>query len=280
MKHTKINLELAVDSSFYIRPMSDLHYDSPHCDKKQLDYDLREANELEAWVYLNGDTVSALLPSDFKRFRNSATPEYARACDDILNRTKDEVVKLVKKYPRIKWAGIGYGNHEVSVLKHHHYDIIKEICKETGVPRCGYSGWINFKVVRKGSNSSKIFTLMYHHGFPTGEVNNGMPWAERWSSKKGSWDIFVYGHNHGCIHKPVPFSDLGWDGWEHYVDRRIINAGTYEKMEPLDEDEIGSYPEMKGKSMSYIGSSVVKVTLRRDKSKGRDLLRFERKVIT
>ena len=279
MKHTRIDLELAANQTFYISPLFDMHRDTPHHDHKALDRIMRERSALPNHYFIDGgDSDSLLLPTDAKRFRNSAQPEYARGLDSVLNATVKQNVAFYKRYPKANWAVKGYGNHEVSILKYHNFDIVEKVCEEVGINRGGYSGWISFVVARKNSNDRKAFTILYHHGFPTGEAEGGRAWARRYSSTMAGWQVFCYGHNHQLRAEPSVFTELGVNGYENTYYRYIVNAGTYEKNSPLN-DEIGSYTEVKGMGLKVIGSPLISVTLRRDVTDSkRDKMYFDYKV--
>ena len=275
MKHTRIDLELEVDKPFFISVISDAHRDSPHCDMKSLDRIVEERSELPNHYFVdNGDASSLLLPSDKKRFRPSGSPPEAALKDDVLNIATEKEIEFYNRHKKAKWAVKGYGNHEVSIIKYYHYDIVKAVCSQTGITRGGYSGWVSFVVHRKKSQSKKTFTLLYHHGHPTGEAEGGRAWARRYASTMSGWNVFAYGHNHQMRAEPFVFTELGVNGYENTYNRYIVNAGTYEKNSPLDE-EIGSFTEMKGMSLKVIGSPLISVTLRRNHTGKEDRLYFD-----
>ncbi len=151
----------------------DIHLDEPDFQKEVLVKELENAKKRKARIYMPGDVVSGILPSDKKRWSPSSSRD---TNDSILNEIVDMGTELLAPYADYI-DQIHMGNHEVSVLKYHHVDLIRLLVRELNKVRDvkkyglmkhgGYRGWIVHHFRQKGPSGESRgmnFSTYYFHG--------------------------------------------------------------------------------------------------------------------
>lgn len=193
--------------------MSDLHIGSVHTDYELIKKELQFAKEKGDRIAINGDVFDLILPSDHKRFKADVLHPRMLGRTNIVNEA-------------IKWAtelftpvvdlidGIGCGNHETALEKHHSYDPIlaliyelEKVRKAEGIiHHLGYTGFIDYRYRYKSrtqraktNSNSKRFVPYYHHGAGgSAPVTKGMIDFNR----KDVWvvaDAIWFGHKHNRL---------------------------------------------------------------------------------
>lgn len=176
--------------------LSDVHFDSPHSDRRRLRALLQEAQATGAGVFSFGDWFDAMQGRNDKRGdKSDLLPAYKSG--DYVNRLVDDSAEFLAPY-----AGnivfMGDGNHESALRKYLEVDILLLLAGRLNVCKMGYSGFVRFLFSRaggKGGNTSRV--MFFHHGAGGGgEVTQGIMRAQRQSAWVGDADIFVGGHYH------------------------------------------------------------------------------------
>lgn len=175
--------------------LSDIHFDSPHCDRALLKELLDDAVSCGAGIIIVGDLLDIMqLKSDKRGSKSQIRSEYKD--DDYVNRVIDDVVEFLMPY-KDNIIFISTGNHESAIMKYIEYDLLASVCRRLGVIKMGYAGFIRFMLSQcggKGNRGSKV--MYFHHGSAGGgEVTKGTLRAQRESAKVLA-DYYVGGHYH------------------------------------------------------------------------------------
>lgn len=218
---------------------SDDHLDAKHHHKDLWEHEHEEARKARAGMFKIGDWSSCLLPTDMKRFVNSVA--FMAGEDDILDRIVEYAVERYTPYLD-NLLFLGCGNHETSVLKHHHVDITKRLVielnrlKKNGkILYGGYTGFINVAL------DSCSYVIFYNHGQGgSAPVTKGMIDL----SRRGNMlcDLVWLGHKHQKVNVQLDPN--------YYLDERSmfikekrkrgIISGGYEKNINQDQDILTS----------------------------------------
>lgn len=173
--------------------ISDVHFDSPHCDRKLLTKHLEQAKANDAKVLCFGDWFDAMGGKNDKR----ATKATIRA-DNHVGNYFDSLVDCSADYLEAYLAillAMGRGNHDEAITKHNETDILQRLCARCGIHHMGYSGFIRFMFQgEKGNRTTR--RLYFHHGAGGGgPVTKGVIQSNRRAASVDA-DIFVSGHIH------------------------------------------------------------------------------------
>jgi hypothetical protein len=180
--------------------LADVHFDSPHSNRRLLKCYLEQAKAERAGVFVFGDWFDAMQGRDDRRGdKSDLLPKYKAG--DYVNRLVDDSADFLAPY-----AGnivfLADGNHETGLRKHLEVDILLLLAGRLGVCKMGYSGFVRFLFKRGvGKNGSPAGAtrrvMFFHHGSGGGgEVTQGIMRAQRQSAWVGDADIFVGGHTH------------------------------------------------------------------------------------
>jgi len=176
--------------------LADVHFDSPHCNRRLLRSLLQEAQETGAGVFCFGDWFDGMQGRDDKRSDKSALmPQYKAG--DYVNCLVDDSAEFLAPYAG-NFVFLADGNHETGLRKHLEVDILLLLAGRLNVAKMGYSGFVRFLFSRaagKGGNTSRV--LFFHHGSGGGgEITQGIMRAQRQQSWVGDADIYIGGHHH------------------------------------------------------------------------------------
>jgi predicted phosphodiesterase len=173
--------------------ISDVHWDSPHCDRAMLKRHLAQAREQSAGILVFGDLLDGMGGKNDKRaVKSTIRPEDQK--DNYFDVLVDGATDYFTDYQQ-NLVMIGEGNHESAVRKHNETDLLSRLCRNLGTNYMGYSGFVRFMFQgQKGSRTTR--RLYFHHGYGGGgPVTKGMIGNTRRSSMVDA-DIFVSGHIH------------------------------------------------------------------------------------
>ena len=179
--------------------LADVHFDSPHCNRKLLRRYLDQAVECDAGVMVFGDWFDAMQGRDDKRSSKSDLMT-AHKATSYINELIDDSAEFLAPYAE-HLVFLALGNHETGILKHLEVDILLLLAGTLNTVRMGYSGWVRFMFQREaGSGTTGHRTkkkLYYHHGSGGGgEVTKGVMRAQREAAWVGDADIYVGSHVH------------------------------------------------------------------------------------
>jgi predicted phosphodiesterase len=195
--------------------LADVHFDSPHSNRRLLRSLLQQAQECGAGVFCFGDWFDAMQGRDDKRSdKSDLLPAYRAG--DYVNRLVDDSADFLAPYAS-SIVFLADGNHETGLRKHLEVDILLLLAGRLGVAKMGYSGFVRFLFNRgdgkKGAAGATRRVMFFHHGSGGGgEVTQGIMRAQRQSAWVGDADIFVAGHIHSQ-----------WSTWMERL--RLSNAG-------------------------------------------------------
>lgn len=182
---------------------SDIHIDSPAHDRKSFEEDMNAIAAKKGRVFINGDIVDGIMPTDRKR--------YARAGDQFkedsqINARVDLVVERLKP-----WADhidyIGFGNHEASIVKYNNTDILHLIAKDLSayrskalpaIRRSGYVGFIELKFARNGGGVQRFVIYRTHGNGGNSPVTLGTIALNRLYTTYNA-DLCWIGHSHNSL---------------------------------------------------------------------------------
>jgi hypothetical protein len=202
--------------------MSDVHEDSPYCDKKLLIKHLDQAKDIGAGVCIFGDWFDAMGGKADKRSHKSGIrPEHQ--ADNYFDRLVDNAAVVLEPYADILVI-MTLGNHETAILKHQETDLLHRLTQQLGCVHGGYAGFIRFMfegITANGHKGSRTtIRAHYHHGSGGGgPVTKNMIANNRKASAIWS-DIFIGGHTHTTGYDENEVTKLTDSG-------RIISATTY-----------------------------------------------------
>lgn len=183
--------------------LADVHFDSPHADRRLLTKLLRQAADDDCPVVCIGDFFDLMQGRhDPRRSPSDILPQYASRMDYYDAVIEDAVRTVVPTGAR--FAMLGRGNHEMKVLKHEGTDVLarfaRDLGRETGTyPHVGgYGGWV---VVRLGEATSSSWrcpvTIKYFHGAGGGgPVTRGVIGTARRAVYLPDADVVLTGHIH------------------------------------------------------------------------------------
>ncbi len=195
--------------------LADVHFDSPHCDRRLLKSYLEEAKRTGAGVFSFGDFYDAMQGREDRRSdKSDLMPKYKAG--DYINRLIDDAADFLDPY-KGSIVFLSMGNHESAILRHLEVDVLLLLAGRLGVAKMGYAGFVRFlfssngKGHHSGGNTRRV--LYFHHGAGGGgEVTKGVIQAQRRQAKVVA-DIYVSGHIHEA-----------WSLWSERTE--LNNAGV------------------------------------------------------
>jgi len=174
--------------------LSDVHFDSPYCDKDLLKSLLDEASSRKAPVVILGDWYDAMQSrNDPRRNKDELEEEYKTG--QYLDWLVMESFYFLEPFKN-NIILMAEGNHDTAIRRKLETDLIWRLTRELGVQHMGYAGFMMFQFLHPKGNHRYRKDLFYHHGAGGGgEVTKGTMRAQR----QAAWvdaDIFVGGHIH------------------------------------------------------------------------------------
>lgn len=269
-------------NSFKLIPLFDMHIGAAACDENKLRKTIARINDTpDCYTIIGGDMADAILRQDMKRFMSGcANSEIQDALDDTLNITTRQVVDFLKPLAEAgKILGIMSGNHEISMQKHHSYNLTRAVCEalnavsEVHIPNLGYS--CLYRITLEGSKTTtrRNWVLYCHHGFGGGRkkgssINNLIGLQESIEA-----DCYIMGHDHKRIATRGTRLSITHKGEPRLVARSVafVRAGTY--LKSYLGDGLTTYSEQAGYPPVPTGSVLIDVSLgRKDGQNQRELI--------
>jgi len=253
--------------------ISDIHWDSPYCQRDILKRHLDEAVEQDCHIHLNGDTFDLMGGRrDFRGSKGSLRPEFK--VDHYFDEIVNQAIEWFSPYAEhIKVVGVG--NHESAILKHNEISILDRFVgglnmkNETHVQLGGYGGWIVYTFDRNGSKVS--YRIKYMHGIGGGVVTKGVIGHSRMSTYIQGADMIWQGHVHEDYEMNYRVERMNHANNVETKDVLMIRTSTY-KDEYKKGDEYGAagWAIEKGFSPRFIGARWCELTPVRIHQKGID----------
>lgn len=206
IKHANNIHELKLGGSkARIAMFSDIHWDNPKCDWKQLKKDLDYCVKESMPIHINGDMFCLMQgQGDRRKNKSDIRPEHNNS--KYLDSIVETAVDWWSPYSHLLTV-IGYGNHETAIIKWQETDILARFVKllnlknDSNVMVGGYGGWfVVNQVVRSKPNSkdcTRSIKIKYFHGSGGGGVvTKGALNLTRALEMYEDFDVFTMGHIH------------------------------------------------------------------------------------
>ena len=180
---------------------SDIHFDSPDCDretlKKHLDFCLKDGR----YILFNGDFFDAILLGDRKR----STPHHITNTDNQLNVKLNEAYEFLKPYQN-NILFFGRGNHEESIMKYNGLDVLEMLTtmlnmgQEHKILYGNYANFLRFSFKSTGKNKSQANYDIYAHHGAGGSAPSTKGMLDFSAIIKGvNADLIWLGHKHNSL---------------------------------------------------------------------------------
>ncbi len=240
MKALQYNVPLKAGTTLKLALFSDIHFDSPDCDKttlkKHLDFCLKEGR----YILIGGDLFDAILLRDGKR----AVNHLMEKGDNQLNIKINEIVEFLRPY-KDNILFIGRGNHEESILKYSGVDILELVTQllnansKHQIQYGNYANFLRFNFVNKNNKSILHYDIFENHGAGgNSPVTKGMIDFNR-IAKGTLADLIWVGHKHNAI---ADFSDpimyLDQTGEVRMKNRQCIQTPSYQKGRTVNDHNV------------------------------------------
>ena len=182
--------------------LSDIHIDSPYCDRDLLKKHMKEAIAEDAPILQIGDTFDAMQGPKDPRASLRELKEILKG-NDYFDRVLDDGISFFSPFaPNL--AMVGYGNHEYSVVRHAGTDLIQRFVQsmrreyQSPVVAGGYGGFIRIAGYIGSKNTPAAnLRICYNHGSGGGApVTKGTIQTARQAVWVRDVDAVWNGHNH------------------------------------------------------------------------------------
>ena len=182
--------------------VSDVHFDSPHCQRDMLRRHLDEAAATGAGILSIGDWFDAMQgKQDPRHTKSDIRPEYKG--NNYIDAIVDDAVKFLEPY-REHIIGLGDGNHETAISKKLETDLTGRLARRLQVPRLGYSGFVQFRFQRNEHGGRTSVNMYYHHGSGGGGImTKGTLRVVRQAAWIPDAHILVSGHIHELVRRKL-----------------------------------------------------------------------------
>ena len=216
---------------------SDVHFDSPDCDretlKKHFDFCLKDGR----YILINGDWFDAIIMSDRKR----SVPHLIENTDSQLNKKLEESYEFLKPYQK-NILFMGRGNHEESIIKYNGIDLLQMLTtmlnmgQEHKVLYGNYANFLRFTFKKKDRKEFNYDIFMHHGAGGSAPATKGM--LDFGAIAKGvNADLIVIGHKHNALvdySTPIMFVDNL--GNVVLKNRQCIQTPSYQKGRTIDHN--------------------------------------------
>lgn len=248
---------------------SDIHFDSPDCDKisfkKHLDYCLNDGR----YILIGGDLFDAILLKDQKRSVNHLVEH----TDNQLNVKLEETAHFLEPYKN-QILFIGRGNHEESILKYNGFDLLQMLTtllnagnKNHQIQYGNYMNFIRLGWIKGSRDASHLhYDILQHHGAgANAPVTKGAIDFNR-ILHGANVDLVWVGHKHNAsILASDPIMYISSTGEVKMKNRQAIMTPSYQKAK--SEDYNINFAERFYTHQSLPGFGEVNLTPRYEDSK-------------
>lgn len=189
-----------VSKSFLL--LSDVHFDSTHCNREALKDVLDEALQNNACILFNGDFFDMMQgKSDRRHMKGSIRKEYlGNAYFDLII---EDAAEFLKPYAKLIIV-MADGNHETAITKNYESNPLDRLCymlrQQYGSPviHTGYQGWVILKLFSDSHKTGHLsFKIKMHHGSGgNARVTKGIIEHNRMSTYVENADLIWLAHTH------------------------------------------------------------------------------------
>lgn len=203
-------IEYTRPDKFYFYPLGDCHKGVVHCDENLLEETIsqirRERNAL--WLGM-GDYGDCITPSDFKRWDGRILAPWMKGQEDNIGPAQRDSINEQLSPIWNKCLGLIEGNHEESIRRYNHYNLIKELLdkanKKGDVPYAGVSCFVRLNFKRKGTTEAHDYIIHARHGEGAARTSGARALAVlRLSESMVNAHIVLMGHLHGQESPDIP----------------------------------------------------------------------------
>lgn len=184
---------------------SDVHFDSPHCDRDMFKRHLDQAKERNAKVLIFGDFFDLMETRNDNRRSNTILSQHIGT--DYTQKVVNEAIDFLMPY-KDNLMLFSDGNHETAVKKHLGVDVLtwlvgalnKEGATIAKMPYMGYVilrlNFVPMKSKKTDYNGSMLYRIFFHHGLWGGVISQGTQAVMRMAAIAPDADLIVSGHTH------------------------------------------------------------------------------------
>lgn len=204
---------------------SDVHFDSPHCNRDQFFADLDYAKQIGALVVIVGDFFDAMQGRfDPRRDMQSIRPEYRT--EAYYDAIVEDAVRQLKPWRRSILMATP-GNHELSVLKNANTDIMTRFVRGLSIPTHtiysgGYGGIINLQ-----ANGMWFPTKYFHGAGGEAPVTKGVIQTNRQATYLANFVLVINGHNHNAYYLPIVRETVNEQGTHKFITQHHVRTPGY-----------------------------------------------------
>ena len=185
--------------------VSDVHYDSVHCDRQLLKKHLDEIKSAGGYVVCVGDWFDVMgCHKDPRTKMQDIREDYIVKGRSYLDLVIEDSAEFLRPYAD-NIALMAYGNHETAITKHRDTDPLDRLLYHLGpqVGKGAYEGWLQLLLERSGAGNTLAYNVAYHHGKGAGAPRSkGVLWSDIDAKVYPDADIIVSGHTHQKIWDP------------------------------------------------------------------------------
>ena len=222
-------------STIKLALFSDIHFDSPDCDratlKKHLDFCLKD----NRYILINGDFFDMIILGDRKR----ATAHHITNTDNQLNIKLNEAYEFLKPYQK-QILFMGRGNHEESIMKYNGLDVLEmlttmlNMSQEHKILYGNYANFLRFTFKEKNRNEYHYDIYAHHGAGGSAPATKGM--LDFSALAKGiNADLIWIGHkHHSLIDYSAPVMHIDRNGDVVLKNRQCIQTPSYQKGRTID----------------------------------------------
>lgn len=240
------------DVPVHVLILSDVHYDSKHCDRRMLQRHLDQAVERNASIFLNGDFLDLMGGKYDPRntLPGGLRPEYRG--QDYFDLVIEDAAQFLAPYAHLLTV-YAQGNHETNVKKRQHTDPSKRLVQrlqELGSPvqLGGYSGWVRWRFEYSTEKFSQL--MHYHHGYGgNAPRSKGVLHVDIDTAKFPDADLIVRGHDHNKWHVPVTTQRITSKMTAYKSTVHHLRCGSYKDL----SDGFGGWEIEKGFAQPRLG---------------------------
>ena len=217
--------------------ISDIHLDSPLCERELLKNHLDQALEKDAMICIFGDLLDVMATFGDKRMqREDVDPQFIVKGRSYLDLVCEYAIEFLRPYAK-NILIISKGNHEYTIEKFHNSDplyrivgTLNQLC-ETNIQLGSYRGYIWFHYYRGKRGNGNVIrkTMHYHHGFGgSAKESKGVMAVNKEVRKYPDAHYLVRGHTHQKWYDPSTSRERLYRNGRVYMDCiKYIQLGSY-----------------------------------------------------
>jgi len=197
--------EVASMDTIHTLHISDIHFDSMHCDVELLKKHLDIIKRKDGHIYIYGDVFDVMgCYGDPRSKFQDVNPKYFDR-GEYLNLVVEDAVNFFTPYVK-NIRMISEGNHESEIRRRRDVDILSWLVRSLNdqggnIAKGFYSGWNEFVFAQKGRSSSIL--THYHHGKGgNAKRSKGILNAQLDTMENPDCDFVFRGHTHQKFHDP------------------------------------------------------------------------------